>query len=185
MRGLPTGAVLGHDDAWVEVSERVDAWLKNWLKNWSRQMESSDNGMNLINAGHLTSTLQRVHDAGMATAGQNDKPFLFDVQYYGLVIVNPWIGLPFAVDQRQLIGTAFFKRRCAWNLSCHQCSTADHHARSTLFDDFDVFGFKITPTRRKMFRLVPVRLDVLAFKIGVGMKHDWHSWPPVTFNESQ
>src|SRR5690242_17892977 len=99
----------------------------------------------------------------MPTAGQDDKPFVFHVHDDRLIIMNPWIGLPFAVDQRQLIRTAFFKRSRAWNLSCNQCSTADDHARSTLFDKFYVFGFEITPARRKMFRLVPVRLNVFTF----------------------
>src|ERR1051325_8356162 len=185
MRGLPAGAVLRQDDAWVEVFERLNRWHNDRVESGSCQMESSDNGMDLTDARHLTSALQRVHHAGMATCGQNYQTFVLDVHNDRLVIVNPWIRLPLPVDQRQLIGTAFFKWRCAWNLACHQCSTADHHARSTFFDDFDVFRFEIPPARRKVFRLMPVGLNVLTFQVGGRMEHDRRSWPAVPLNKSQ
>ena len=126
-------------------------------------MKAADDRMNAIYSRHLPRALQCVHHAGVAATGQHDEPFVLHVDHDRLIVMNPRIRLPLAIDQRELIWTAFLERRRTRDLSGHERMSSDQHRRTALFDNLDILGFEVTLVRRKMFRLVPVELDVFAF----------------------
>src|SRR5258705_8890737 len=150
MRRFPTRTVLRHDDARIEFFERRNRRLHDWLEDRPREMEAADDRMNAIYPRHLPRALQCVHHAGVTATGQHDEPFALHVDHDRLIVVNPRIRLPLAIDQRELIWTALLERRRTRDLPGDQRMTADQHRRTAIFDNLDIFGFEVTPVRRKM-----------------------------------
>src|SRR5262245_2338915 len=172
MGRLPACAVLRHDNARAKFFQRLNRRCNDRLETGPGQMKTADHRLNSIDARHLSSALERVNDAGMTAAGEDDEPFVPDAQNDRLVVVDPRIGLPAAIDPGYLRTPAFCETHCAGDLSRPQRAPADDHRRPALLDDFHILSLEIALAGRNMLRLMTVRLNVLALEIGIGMQND-------------
>src|SRR5688572_32799371 len=98
MRRFPAGAVLRYDHTWIEFFERLNRRRNDRLESRPGEMESADDCVNLIHSRELSRAFQCIHHAGVAAAGQHDKPPVLDIENDRLIVMNPWVGLPLAVD---------------------------------------------------------------------------------------
>jgi len=69
----------------------------------------------------------------MTATRQHDETFVFDVYDNRLIVVNPRIGLPAAIDQCELIRAALFKGRRARDLPGDQRPPTDQSIINRLF----------------------------------------------------
>jgi len=61
----------------------------------------------------------------VTAAGEHDESFVFHVDDDRLIVMDPRVRLPTAIDQRDLSGTALLKRRRPRNLAGYQRVAAD------------------------------------------------------------
>src|SRR5439155_19968879 len=105
--------------------ERLDRWRNDRFECFAREMESSQDAIYILNAGYSSCMLERIYKTRVAAARQNHKTFVLHVQDHRLIIMNPRIGLPLAVNPSDLGRAPFFIGRRARNLSSDQDMSAD------------------------------------------------------------
>ncbi len=123
--GPPTRAMLRHNYRRIYLLEGLDRWSDDGLEDFSREMKSSQHGVYVFNPGHGNCMLKRIYETRVAAACQHHKTFVLHVQDHCLIIMNPRVWLPLAVNPSDLGRAPFFIGRRARNLSSDQDMSAD------------------------------------------------------------
>src|SRR5262245_3452695 len=176
--------MLRHNDIGIEFLQCLNGRSNDRLEHRTREVESTDDGVYATYTREILRMLQRVHHAGMAATGQNNQTLIFHVDDQGLVVMNPWIGLPLSVNPGDLGRVSFLERCGSRDLPGDKRMVADQHRRRSIFDDLDALGLQITLAWRNMFSFMSVGKDILSFEERIRMQNDRHPWLAVAFNQS-
>ena len=118
--GFPSCAMPWHHNRRSDGGQLRNGARDNGLEQPSAEVESTDEGVDDVDAGQLPDMSQDVDDTRMAATGEHNKSLVLEMADDSLVVPNPGIGFPSTVCPGLLEGKAFLEIRHALDLPSHQ-----------------------------------------------------------------
>lgn len=133
--GSPSGAVAGYDEIGSEIGQFGDRFRNDGFEQAAREVESSDESVDVINAGHALRVAQDVDRPRVTAARENNYALASHEEHHGLVVPRPWVGLPRSSDVRLLDRKPLLKVGDTVDLAGYQNGVVQQERGASLVDD--------------------------------------------------
>src|SRR5260370_21358822 len=125
MNRSETRAVGGDNDGGCKGGQSVAGLLDERLRGQTTEVETTDDGVDLLDTGQLPGIAHDIDDARMTASGQDHEPFLSNMEYNCLVIQNEGVPFPLAAAECLLPRHTTLESRRPVHFPGHQQGTVE------------------------------------------------------------